>query len=234
MKGSTAPRILKMLPAIRRLGFVVAGMVLLLTIVRSVGAPPVPAGTTVVLRDPSSGLNWSFESCRALGSEHETIEHKVVDGTGVETIRKLPGRLRFLDLECSRILSEDTSLWVWRALVERGNIEEARRDLELDLFDATMQGIDSWTVGAAWPSRLEAVLSSDAATERIHIVMENVVRSGQAPPTLTPPPTAVPTSTPTPGVPTPTPTPSPPVDPVFSDGFESGDTAEWSLAVGTP
>jgi phage tail-like protein len=221
-------------PVVRRLVLVAVGAVALLAIVRPVGAPPEPPGATVVLRDPSSGLTWSFESCRALGSLHDIIEHKVVDGTGIEVIRKLPGRLRYLDLECSRPLSEDTSLWEWRALVEQGNVEEARRDLELDLYDATLRSVDTWTVDAAWPSRLEAALSSDAAIEKTRIVMENVVRTGQAPPTLTPPPTAIPTRTPTPSVPTPTPTPIPPAESIFSDGFESGNTGVWSSTVGMP
>jgi phage tail-like protein len=213
---------------------VALGAVALLAIVRPVGAPHEPPGATVVLRDPSNGLTWSFESCRPLGSLHDIIEHKVVDGTGAETILKLPGQLGFLDLECSRPVSRDRSLWEWRALAEQGDIQEARRDLELDLYDATLRSVDTWTMGAAWPSRLEAVLSSDGAIERIRIVMENVVRSGQAPPTLTPPPTAIPTRTPTPIVPTPTPTPIPPVELIFSDGFESGDTGVWSSTVGIP
>jgi len=234
MTGSLTPRFPGMPPVMRRLALVAVGAVALLAIVRPVGAPPEPAGATVVLRDPSNGLIWSFEACRALGSLHEVIEHKVVDGTGAETILKLPGRLSFLDLECSRPVSPDMSLWEWRALVEQGNIEEGRRDLELDLYDATLRSVDTWTVGAAWPSRLEAVLMSSTTTERIHIVMENVVRNGEAPPTLTPPPTAIPTRTPTPSAPTPTPTPIPPVGLVFSDGFESGDTGEWSSTVGVP
>jgi phage tail-like protein len=223
-----------MRPVMRRLALVAVGAVALLAIVRPVGAPPEPAGTTVVLRDPSQGLSWSFEACRALGSEHEIIEHKVVDGTGAETIVKLPGRLGFLDLECSRTVSHDRSLWEWRALVEQGAIEEARRELELDLFDAMHRGVDTWTVGAGWPSRLEAVLMSSTSTERIRIVMENVVRRGERPPNPTPPPTAIPTRTPTPSVPSPTPTPIPPAELIFSDGFESGDTGEWSSTAGMP
>jgi len=222
-------------PVIRRLALVVAGTLLLLAIVRPVGAPPEPPGATVMLRDPSNALSWRFDACRALGSEHEIIEHKVIDGSGAETIVKLPGRLSFLDLECSRPVSPDRSLWEWRALVEQGTIEEARRDLELDLYDATTRGVDTWTVGAAWPSRLEAVITSSATTERIRIVMETVVRSGEAPPTPTPAPTAIRTSTPTvtatPIVATPTPTPIPPGDVIFVDGFESGDTSEWNSTV---
>ena len=228
-------------PVVRRLALVVAATVLLLAIVRPVGAPPEPPAATVVLRDPSNALSWWFDACRALGSEHEVIEHKVIDGSGAETIAKLPGRLRFLDLECSRPVSRDKSLWEWRALVEQGAIEAARRDLELDLYDATNRGVDTWTVGAAWPSRLEAVITSSATTERIRIVMETVVRSGEAPPTPTRAPTAIstpaatvtpiPTATPTPIVATPTPTPIPPGDVIFVDGFESGDTSEWSSMV---
>jgi hypothetical protein len=88
--------------------------------------------------------------------------------------------------------------------------------------------------GAGWPSRLEAVLMSSTPTERIRIVMENVVRKGERPPNPTPPPTAIPTRTPTPSVPTPTPTPIPPAELIFSDGFESGGTGEWSSTVGMP
>jgi phage tail-like protein len=192
-----------------------------------------------VLRDLSNGLSWSFETCRALGSEHEIIEHKVVDGTGHETIVKLPGRLRFLDLECSRSLSRDTSQWVWQELVEQGVIEEARRNLELDLFDFAPRCVDTRAEGAAWPSRLEAEISSAATTERIRILMEEIVRNGEVHPT--PRPTSVPTlppatvtpistATPTPVVATATPTPIPPGDEIFANDLESGGAGEWSSA----
>jgi phage tail-like protein len=218
--------------SVHRPVFVIIVLGVLVVLVRPAGAPPEPPGVEVVLRDPARSLSWTFDACWALGSEHEVIEHKVIDGNGQEIIRKLPGQLRFLDLECSRPLSADPSLWEWRRQVEMGEIEEARRELALDLYDASDRGLDTWTVGAAWPSRLEAVVASASATERIRIVMENVVRNGEQPPRPTPRPTATPirtpTRTPTPILPTPTPTPIPPENVVFEDGFESSDTSAWT------
>lgn len=195
------------LSSVHRPVFVIIVLGALAVLVRPVGAPPEPPGPEVVLRDPARSLSWTFDACWALGSEHEVIEHKVIDGNGQEIIRKLPGQLRFLDLECSRPLSADRSLWEWRRQVELGEIEEARRDLALDLYDASGRGLDTWTVGAAWPSRLEAVVTSAAARERIRFVMENVVRNGETPPRPTPRPTATPIRTPT-RTPTPTVTPT--------------------------
>jgi len=206
-------------------------------LVRPVGAPPPePTAGAVVLRDPANGLSWGFEACRPLGSEHEVIEHKVIGGGGQELIVKLPGRLRFLDLECVRPVSADLSLWEWRRQVERGDIEAARRDLALDLYDTSGRGLETWTVSAAWPSRLEAVLLPGDPSERVRIVMEGVTRAAAPPPTPTPAPTATPTRTPTvtptPVIPAPTPTPIPPGNVIFGDGFESSDTSAWSGRLG--
>jgi phage tail-like protein len=222
-------------PGLRWLTFALAVAGVLAVLVHPVGAPPPePTAGTIVLRDPAGDISWTFEACRALGSEHEVIERKVVDGSGATTIEKLPGSLRFLDLECSRPVTDDLSLWQWRQLVELGDISAARRDIRLELYDERGGGIDTWDIASAWPSRLEAAIGPNAAIERVRFVMDWVVRTGGSPPTPTPAPTATPnltpTVTPTPIVPTPTPTPIPPENVIFEDGFESTDTSAWSDA----
>ena len=56
--------------------------------------------------DPLLGFNFLlelegaiagyFSECSGVGSENEIVEHKVVDKTGHEVVRKLPGRLNDL------------------------------------------------------------------------------------------------------------------------------------------
>ena len=62
--------------------------------------------------DPLLGFNFRLElegsiagyftECSGVGSEHEIVEHKVVDDNGHEIVRKIPGRLKWQDISLKR------------------------------------------------------------------------------------------------------------------------------------
>ncbi len=93
-----------------------------------------------------------------IGSENEIIEHKVIDEFGNETIEKIPGVLRVLDLTAERGLTSDLALASWRAEVEDGNIEQARANVVVTLLDEVASPVAAWSGVACWPTRLENVL----------------------------------------------------------------------------
>jgi len=68
-------------------------------------------------RDPLVGFHYAIEiqgvvsgyftECIGIGSEHEVIEHKVVDEKGREHIQKLPGRLKWENVTLRRGITDD-------------------------------------------------------------------------------------------------------------------------------
>lgn len=183
---------------------------------RFVAAPPTPGPATTV-RVEADGDLWWFTRCAFVGSDNQIIEHTVVGEGGEEIILKVPGALRYLDLECSRAVTGDLSLYEWRKQVEDGEIQAARRDLTVVLFDAGGSEITRWIALDTWPASVQYDLS-DQPTETVLIAVESIVRDTSTAATPTsPPPTSPPsTPTPTPATPTPTPTlptltPTPPI-----------------------
>ncbi len=62
--------------------------------------------------DPLLGFNFALEiegklagyftEASGIGSEHEIVEHKVVDESGHEMVHKIPGRLKWQDVTLKR------------------------------------------------------------------------------------------------------------------------------------
>src|SRR5215510_11354582 len=69
-----------------------------------------------------------FTECSGLGSEHEVIEHKVVDSRGKDLVQKLPGRMKWQDISLKRGITKEMDIWQWRKMVEDGDVEGARRN----------------------------------------------------------------------------------------------------------
>ena len=117
-----------------------------------------------------------------VGSESEVIEHKVVDATGQEIIRKIPGRLKYLDITMERGITRNLDLADWRELVETNRMGDARADIVVSAYDREMRKIAGWDGTECWPSRIENLLpdpasESDVLVERLVIVCEGLVRT---------------------------------------------------------
>ena len=116
-----------------------------------------------------------------IGSETEVIEHKVVDQPGQEIIRKIPGRLKYLDIALERGITNNLDLARWRELVETGRVGDARADIIVTAFDMRMALIARWNGTECWPSQIENLLpdpASDtgAVVEKLVIVCEGLSR----------------------------------------------------------
>lgn len=117
-----------------------------------------------------------------VGSESEVIEHKVVDVTGQEIIRKIPGRLKYLDITLERGITNNLDLANWRGLVETGPVGDARADIVVTAYDREMRKIAGWDGTECWPSRIENLLPDPASdtgdvVEKLVIVCEGLVRT---------------------------------------------------------
>lgn len=122
----------------------------------------------------------TLRECGSFGSESDIIEHKIIQPNGQEIIQKIPGRLRYTNILCSRGLSNDTAFSDWRKQVELGNVSTARTNGSLVFMSNTGQEVVRYNFTNAWPSKLmihwEGAASSLPVTEEIEFVVESLTR----------------------------------------------------------
>ncbi len=114
--------------------------------------------------DPLTGFHFAvdvqgvikgfFTECSGLGSEHEVIEHKVVNETGQEVILKIPGRLKWDNITLKRGITSNMDIWDWRKEVTDGNVDSARRDGSIVMYDQTLKEVARWNFERAWPLKV--------------------------------------------------------------------------------
>ncbi len=123
--------------------------------------------------DPLVGFNFGLElqgvltgyftECSGLGSEHEVIEHKIVDDKGREIVQKIPGRLKWGDITLKRGITSTMDIWDWRKQVEDGDIEGARHNGSIFMFDRSYATVAQWDFERGWPVKVSGPsLKSDS------------------------------------------------------------------------
>jgi phage tail-like protein len=121
-----------------------------------------------------------FTECSGIGSENEVIEHKVVDGTGKEFIHKIPGRLKWENVTLKRGITEDLQLWEWRDMIVAGNVESARKNGSIIMFDQQFSEVARWNFENAWPLKVSGPTpksdSNEYGIEEIVIAHEGIYR----------------------------------------------------------
>ncbi len=140
--------------------------------------------------DPFLGFNFKLElsgkvagfftELSGIGSEHDVVEHKVVDEGGREITRKIPGRLKWGDVTLKRGITSDLSIWNWRDCVVKGDLKTARIPATISMMDRGYNVIASWTLHNAWPSKCTGPnLKADGneiGLEEVTIVHEGISR----------------------------------------------------------
>lgn len=110
----------------------------------------------------------------------EATEHKVVSVTGVQMIKKIPGRVKWEAVKLKRAITSDMKLWEWRQEVELGNIASARASGTITALDQSGEPMAEWTFDKAWPSKLDGPSfgsdKSEAAMEEITLEIEGFRR----------------------------------------------------------
>ncbi len=140
--------------------------------------------------DPLLGFNFMlqlegalagyFTECSGIGSEHDVVEHKVVDKQGHEIVRKIPGRLKWGDVTLKRGITSDMQIWEWRDTVVQGKMGDARKNISITMLDREYNPVSIWHFSNAWPSKVSGPsLKSDSnefGVEEVTIVHEGVYR----------------------------------------------------------
>ena len=114
--------------------------------------------------DPLIGFHFSvdiqgvitgyFTECSGLGSEHDIVEHKVTNEKGQEGVMKIPGRLKWENITLKRGITSSLDIWDWRKQVEDGDVEGARRDGSIVMYDQELQEVARWNFERAWPVKV--------------------------------------------------------------------------------
>jgi phage tail-like protein len=125
-------------------------------------------------------LTGYFTECSGLGSEHEVIEHKVVDTKGKEIIQKIPGRLKWENIVLKRGITNNMDIWDWRKKVEDGKVEEARKNGSIVMMDHELKQVARWNFERGWPVKVTGPKlqssSNEIGIEELTIAHERLER----------------------------------------------------------
>lgn len=141
-------------------------------------------------RDPLVGFHYAIEvqgvitgyftECSGIGSEHEVIEHKIVDDKGHERIQKIPGRLKWENITLKRGITDAMDIWDWRDQVVQGDVEGARHNGSIVMFDQSLQEMARWNFENAWPVKVSGPTvksdSNEFGIEELVITHEGLYR----------------------------------------------------------
>ena len=141
--------------------------------------------------DPLLGFNFGLEfqgaiagyftECTGIGSEHEVIDHKVVDAMGREVTRKIPGRLKWGDITLKRGITSDMEIWKWRDSVVKGDMGGARKNGSIVMMDRNYTEVARWNFENGWPSKVSGPSfkadSNEFGIEELVIVHEGIFRA---------------------------------------------------------
>jgi len=140
--------------------------------------------------DPLAGFNFLLElegviagyftECNGIGSEHDIIEHKVVDEQGHEAVRKIPGRLKWIDITLKRGITSSLQIWEWRDKVVSGNMADARMNCTITMLSRDYNPVAIWNFNNAWPSKVTGPSlkadSNEFGIEEVTLVHEGMSR----------------------------------------------------------
>lgn len=121
-----------------------------------------------------------FTECSGLGSEHDVIEHKIVDDKGNEVIQKIPGRMKWENITLKRGITDAMDIWDWRKTVEDGDVEGARANGSIVMFDQHLSEVARWNFENAWPTKVSGPSvksdSNEIGIEELSIAHEGLWR----------------------------------------------------------
>ena len=122
-----------------------------------------------------------FLECSGLGSEHEVIEHKVISQSGQELTITTNGRLKWEQITLKRGITSSLDMWTWRKQVEEGDIEKARRNGSIIMYNQKGEVSAQWNFRDAWPVKISGPQpktdSNEIGVEEIVIQHEYITRT---------------------------------------------------------
>jgi len=122
----------------------------------------------------------AFRECSGLGSENEVVESKASGPKGEFIIKKIPGRMKWNNITLKRGITDSMDMWKWRKMIEKGEIEQARKNGSIIMFNTSGKEIARWDVINAWPSKLNGpsanATNNEVAIEELELTHEGYER----------------------------------------------------------
>jgi phage tail-like protein len=122
-------------------------------------------------------VQGAFRECTGLGSENEVVEYKASGPKGEFVIKKVPGRMKWNNITLKRGITSAMDMWDWRRLVEEGNMEGARKNGSIVMFDQAGAEIARWDFTAAWPNKISGP-SANATNNEVGIEELEITHEG--------------------------------------------------------
>jgi phage tail-like protein len=91
-----------------------------------------------------------FSECSGLDAEIAVIEYRE-GNEQINTVRKIPGLVRYGPIVLKRGLTKDRAVWNWFKQALNGNVQ--RRAGSIILLDEARQPALRWTFREGWPSK---------------------------------------------------------------------------------
>jgi phage tail-like protein len=110
-------------------------------------------------------LVGAFQECSGLGSENEVVEYKASGPKGEFIIKKVPGRMSWEDITLKRGITSEMDMWEWRKQVEEGDVDGARKNGSIVMFNQAGDEIARWDFFNAWPSKISGPTANAESNE---------------------------------------------------------------------
>jgi phage tail-like protein len=125
----------------------------------------------------------TFREASGFGSEHDVIEFKEQGPKGQTIVHKIPGTLKWQNINLKRGITSNLALWQWRDKVIKGQIESARVDGSIVGYNEDGSEVIRYNFTRGWPSKWTAsglnAQGHDPIIEEIEIVHEGLTRAAQ-------------------------------------------------------
>ncbi len=137
-----------------------------------------------------NGMTGYFTEVSGINSESEVATHKVVDTSGREVTLQVPGRANGSEFTLKRGLTKNTEFWDRRQQVITGEVDEARVNGSIVMFNREYTEVRRWNFINGWPSKITgpqiSADSNDFTIEEMTIVHEGMYIDGLSVPTKAP------------------------------------------------
>ena len=125
-------------------------------------------------------VNGFFSGASGFSNSSQVIEHKMTNDQGVEFVQKIPGVLEWGEISLERGITGNMDLWNWRQQVVDGDIQGARKDGSIIMYDHSLTEVARWSFTRGWPSAWMgpdvSAGGQDVGMESITIVHEGLKR----------------------------------------------------------
>lgn len=125
-------------------------------------------------------IQGAFRECTGMGSENEVVEYKASGPKGEFVIKKVPGRIKLNNITLKRGITSTLDMWEWRGMVERGEVDQARKNGSIVMFDTAGTEIARWDFINAWPNKITGptanATNNEVGIEELEITHEGYKR----------------------------------------------------------